>query len=466
MNMNIDPGWAWGVYQPSAKSPWNLPKVGHLYRRAAFGANAAELREGLALDPQKLIDRLLAGKPGLDAFEKETIRWGDTIRRTNNPVQMTEWWLYRMLYTPHPLREKLALFWHNHFATSNAKVLNAAAMMGQYDLLYTHALGRFADLLHAVSKDPAMMVWLDTVQSKKGMPNENYARELMELFSLGIGNYTEADIREAARAFTGWEIKAGQFFENKSQFDGTEKTVLGKKGAWKGDDIVRVCLEQPAAPRFIVRKLFRFLISDTLEPAANLVDPLADQLATNWDFGKLVETMLRSNLFFSERAYRAKIKSPVEYVLGIVHGFEGRIGVSSLAQALETLGQRVFYPPSVKGWDGGAAWLNGQTLLTRQNLALTLCETRQRDEAGNGTLPLPVLLAKRHSKADAATVEFFLDLFLQGDVPPETRQRLTAYAEQAKTQKFPVYWSDDRKAEHRVISVCHLALTLPEFQLD
>src|SRR6185437_10913238 len=144
----------------------------------------------------------------------------------NNGAQLAAWWLYRLVMgDPHPLREKMTLFWHNHFATSNAKVQSPARMFGQYELMHTHALGNFAGLLQAMSKDPAMMVWLDTVQSKKGQPNENYARELMELFSLGIGNYTEKDIREAARAFTGWEIRNGAFFNNKAEFDTSEKTV-------------------------------------------------------------------------------------------------------------------------------------------------------------------------------------------------------------------------------------------------
>src|SRR5207302_5124078 len=167
------------------------------------------------------------------------------------------WWLYRMLYTPHPLREKLTLFWHNHFATSNSKVNNAGFMLGQYRLMHRHALGSFRTLLQEMSRDPAMMVWLDTRDSKKGNPNENYARELMELFSLGLGHYTEKDIREAARAFTGWEIHGTEAFFNKAQHDDGVKTVLGRTGNWKGADIVRICLEQQAAPVFLAGKLYR-----------------------------------------------------------------------------------------------------------------------------------------------------------------------------------------------------------------
>src|SRR5262249_29784657 len=160
------------------------------------------------------------------------------VRGANNAQQLPAWWLDRMLNTGHPLREKLTLCWHNHFATSNAKVQNAGYMLGQYELLYQHALGSFRDMLQAMSQDPAMMVWLDPVQTKKGTPNENYARELMELFSLGIGNYTEADVREAARAFTGYELRSGKAFFNKAQYDDGEKTVFGKKGPFKAEQVV------------------------------------------------------------------------------------------------------------------------------------------------------------------------------------------------------------------------------------
>ena len=463
---NIDPRTAWEPYKPSDKNPWTLQKVGHVYRRAAFGANSIELQAGLDAGPEKLIDKLI--KSDAADFEKETQRWGAVIRKTNNAPQSSEWWLYRMLYTPNSLREKIALFWHNHFATSNAKVLNAGYMMGQYDLLYQHSLGNFGELLQSISKDPAMMIWLDTIQSKKGAPNENYARELMELFALGIGNYNENDIREAARAFTGWEIKDGKFFNNTTQFDATEKSVMGRKGNFKGEDIVRICLEQKSCPRFITRKLFRYLISEAMPMPDELIDPLAQPFGKDFNFGKLVETMLRSNLFFSEHAYRGKIKAPVDYVLGIVHALEARIGTTNLARSLETLGQNVFNPPSVKGWDGGETWLNGQTLLFRQNLALTLCETRKKEkESDRDSQPLPILLANKHGKKDdAELVDFFLRLFLQSDVPAETRKKLSDYVAQTKAQSYPVYWSDQRKAEHRVVSVCHLVLTLPEFQLD
>jgi uncharacterized protein (DUF1800 family) len=463
----IDPRRAWEPYTPDAANPWDLKKVGHVYRRAAFGATHAELQAGVKLGPKGLVDRLLNGGDPSPAYDRATEDFlSAAAKKFNDGAQASAWWLYRMLHGGHALREKLTLFWHNHFATSNAKVQNAGHMVGQYDLMYRHALGNFAELLQGMSKDPAMMVWLDTVLSKKGMPNENYARELMELFSLGIGNYTEEDIREAARALTGWEIQNGKFFNNTKEFDPSPKTVLKQTGNWKGEDIVRICLDQPACSKFIVRKLYRFFISEAEAPPADLIDPLAERFAKGYDFGQLVETMLRSNLFFSEQAYRTRIKSPVDYVLGMARALEARMGTNNgtvnLATALQTLGQNVFYPPSVKGWDGGQTWLNGQTLLFRQNFALDMA----RRPAGYQKPATALALAEAHGKSGADLAAFFLDLFLQGDVAAETRQRVTDYAAAANKQKLPSYWTKQDVAEHRVVSLCHLVMTLPEYQLD
>src|SRR5437868_2307249 len=312
MAETIDPGWAWAPYRPSASSPWDLKKVGHLYRRAAFGGNWSELQTGLSAGPEKTIDLLLRGGPGQEQLDQQTAEMARTIADANNGKQAPAWWLYRMLYSAHPLREKLTLFWHNHFATSNAKVNNARFMLDQYRLMHRHALGNFRSLLQDMSTDPAMMVWLDTGLSKKGMPNENYARELMELFSLGIGNYTEMDVREAARAFTGWDVRDGKALFTPAAHDDGSKTVLGQAGNWAGADIVRICLEQKSAPYFIVGKLYRFLISETVPATPELLEPLAEQFRqSDYDFGGLVERVLRSNLFLAPQVYRARVKAPV-----------------------------------------------------------------------------------------------------------------------------------------------------------
>jgi uncharacterized protein (DUF1800 family) len=465
----IDRDWAWQPYRPSDASPWDVKKAGHLHRRAGFGADLGELESTVGLGPERAIDRLLEGRPDA-AGDSLWATMSHATSQNNAGDQLPALWLYRMLYTTHPLRERLTLFWHNHFATSNLKVQNAGFMLGQYETLRRHALGDFREMVREISRDPAMLVWLDTVRSTRRQPNENYARELMELFTLGIGNYTEADIRQAARAFTGWRVESGRAVLKNNEHDSTEKTVLGQRGRFVGDDIVRICLEQPAAAVFVARKMVRFLVTDAPVPAA-LVEPLADEFRRDYDVKKLVERILRSNLFFSEQAYRAKIKSPVDFALGIVRGLEGHgpgagqrgLGTIQLSRSLEGLGQRLFYPPSVAGWDGGRAWLNGQTFLLRNNLALALTSTTD-DRFGRRADPA-ALLRRHHRETSAERVDFFLRLFLQGDVPAETRQRLLDYAAAAERQTYPVYWTPEDAAAQRVRAVCHLVLCVPEFQL-
>ncbi|MBX3401467.1 MAG: DUF1800 domain-containing protein [Gemmataceae bacterium] len=458
---------AWDPYRPSAANPWDARKVGHLHRRAGFGASAADLARGLADGPDKTLDRVLAGGPADADFEasSEFMASERSLPAGAPPAQLAAWWLYRMLRTPHPLHEKLCLFWHNHFATSVVKVRNARFMLGQYRTISQNALGRYDELLHAITVDPAMLVWLDAKDSKKGKPNENYARELMELFSLGIGNYTETDIREAAKAFTGYSIKAGKSLFTERDHDGGLKTVFGKSGRYKAGDIVDLCLAHDACPRFIVGKLYRFFFSEQDAPPADFLAPLVKHYRdSKFDTGKLVGTMLRSNHFFSPEAYRAKVKSPVEFAVGIVRAMEGNVGPLNLATALESLGQVLFAPPSVKGWDGGPAWLNAQTLLFRQNLALALTST---EDTRFGRRCDPVAVLTRHGvDSEDNAIEFYLKVFLQGDASPEARDQLKDYAKRTKGTKYPPYWSAEDVAHHRLRALAHLALALPEFQLN
>ncbi|GBD34963.1 hypothetical protein HRbin36_00067 [bacterium HR36] len=462
---DLDPQWAWQTYTPDEARPWTLKWAGHLYRRAAFAANWSQLQQALKEGPVKTVDRLLQGSGEQQAFAAQMDALAASIAKTNNATHMRAWWLACLIRTPHPLLEKMTLFWHNHFATSNAKVNNVAYMLQQNQTLRRFALGSFADMLHAISKDPAMMVWLDTNLNKKGKPNENYARELMELFSLGIGNYTEQDIREAARAFTGWEIRNGQFHFNRAEHDDGDKTVFGRTGRWQGEDVVRFCLEHPACPRFLARKLFRYFVSETLEPPAELLEPLAQQLRkSNYAIGETVRMILTSNIFYSPQAYRGRIKSPVEFAVGLIRALEGQPNAVALANALDNIGQRLFYPPSVKGWDGGPAWLNPTTLLARNNLAHALTSG---EDPQFGSRCDPVRLVGKYGRQnDEQILDFFLDLFLQGDVGVESRHRLADYLRQSEHFRWPAYWSEQDRREHRIRALCYLVLSQPEYQLD
>jgi len=463
----IDPTWAWAAYEPSAKVPWTLARAGHLYRRAAFGGAWDELQTALQEGPAATVDKLLAGRAAAEEFYGRAARLAEPIAGTAGIERLRAWWLYVLLNSPHPLLEKLTLFWHNHFATSDAKVQDVGAMYRQNQLFRRHALGRFGPMLQDVSKDPAMLVWLDTVANKKGKPNENYARELMELFSLGVGHYTEHDIRQAARAFTGWEVRKEQYFFHADEHDAGPKTVFGRTGDFNGEDVVRFCLDNPACARFLVRKLVRYFVSETLNPEDALLEPLAVRFReSGYDVKALVNVILRSNLFFSPESYRARVKPPVEFAVGLIHALEGRADTIQLAEVLDPLGERLFAPPSVKGWDGGPNWLNSTTLLLRHNLALALTSTEDR-RFYNRCDPVRVVgkhLEKSRS-LDQAT-NFLEQLLLQGDIPAETRARIDERRSALRKQKYPAYWTPAFVADYQVRALCHLILTLPEYQLS
>jgi hypothetical protein len=381
----IDPALAWQPWQPTAVDPWGRKWAAHLYRRAAFGASRDDLQEAERLGPQGTLDLLFNGRPHADEVMETLFDAGCIAAAVDDGggEQLCGWWLYGMLESGHPLREKLTLFWHNHFATSIAKVQNPKLMFRQNCLLREHALGKFGPLLQAISKDAAMLVWLDSNTNVKGRPNENYARELMELFSLGAGNYSERDIREAARAFTGWRTDGEGFAFGAHLHDGGVKTVLAQTGAWDGGDVVRIVLGQPAAARFLVRKLYHFLVSEKADPPDSLLVPLCESFRkSDYDIASLVKTILASRHFYSGHAFRQRVKGPAEYVLGAVQAvyrryMEGEADYRPLPQRMlvgwiEAIGLSLFAPPNVKGWPGGPSWLSTFTMLNRNNFAEAL----------------------------------------------------------------------------------------------
>jgi len=388
-----DPETAWMPYLPSAERPWNLERAAHLYRRAAFGGTWRELQEAVEAGPAATVERLMQGGGEKESFYAEARSTIASLLGLGGANELPAWWLYVMIHSPHPLEEKMTLFWHGHFATSAAKVTDHGLMLAQNELLRKHALGGFRPLLHGAARDTAMLLWLDSSVNRKTRPNENFAREVMELFALGVGNYTERDIKEAARAFTGWEVKHNRFWFNQVQHDAGRKRVLGKSGSFDGDQVIDVLLAEPAAARFIVRKLYRYLVADDFPSASAgdasgsaaagraefeaLVDSLADEYRRNdYDTGRLVRTILSSNHFYSAAAMGRKIKSPVEFAVGLVRALGGHTNHYALADDLAGLGQRVFYPPNVKGWNGGREWINAYTLLQRQNLVTAICGGR------------------------------------------------------------------------------------------
>jgi len=337
----------------------------HLLRRAGFGGTPSEIDTLTALGASGAVDSVLHPTGDEVAFANypdPALLYDDKTR--NATAQ--NWWLDRMLRTRRSLTEKMTLFWHGHFATSIRKV-PAVLMVQQIDLLRTNALGNFRTLLVSISKDPAMLVWLDNRYNNKLHPNENYAREVMELFALGLGNYTEDDVKNAARAFTGWTVDKSQSAAYKPALhDDGPKTFLGRTGPFGGEDVVDIIAQQPVHQRFICRKLLEFFVYSDPEP--ELIEGLARTYAlSGYDLAQTVGTILRSNVFFSTRAYRALPKSPIEFTIGLLRLMNVSEVPKDTIGWLQRMGQEPMAPPSVKGWDGGPTWINTATLLARFN---------------------------------------------------------------------------------------------------
>ena len=448
----VDPAWAWATYQPDGERPWNREFAAHLWRRAAFAPNDKQLRHAVDVGPAETLNLLLQGDPASESFYEQTRSTVGPLLASGNMENLPAWWLYSMLHSPHPLREKMTLFWHGHFATSAAKVTKVELMYRQNALQRKHALGRFGPLLRESAKDPAMLLWLDSATNHKLRPNENFAREVMELFSLGIGNYQERDIKEAARAFTGWEVRRDQFLFNAPQHDPGKMTVLGQTGQFDGDQVIDILLAQPATGRFLVRKLFRYFVSDTAEPGNALVDPLARGLREHeYDIAWLLRQILGSNLFYSLHAVRQKVKSPIDLAIGLLRSLEGTVNLYSLAEDLRNLGHGVFFPPNVKGWDGGLEWINSASLLSRANLVWALVSGA--DGRYKKKVPL-TMLAERQGPDAARVARGFADLLLAAPVPDEVLVQLTTVA------------ADKSGDDHRRLARLVQAIaTLPEYQL-
>ena len=416
----------------------------HLYRRAGFGATYKQLHEASELGVSGVVDQLFQGTDTNNAnendqgastgFDSQMNSMATAMTAAGDGKRLSSWWLYRMIHSPDQLAEKITLFWHGHFATSAAKVTDVKMMLGQHDLLRRHALSEFEPLIRAISRDPAMLVWLDSTTNRRIHPNENYAREIMELFCLGPGAYTEDDIKEVARAFTGWELRGKRFAFNAYQHDNNEKNILGQRGNFDGDDAIRIILQQPAAARFIAHKLIRYLVAE--DPA--LDTPTVESLAqiirdNNFNTAAAVKHILTSRIFYSTQAIARRIKSPVELAVGLLRSLNGIANTNYLAEEAERLGQGVFYPPNVKGWDGGRTWINSSTLIGRANLVRGLVIDGQADFT-NG---LGSVLREAGAQDAASSVETLATLLLAVDPPDSVKRELIRVAPAAMKTAGP-----------------------------
>ena len=476
-----------GALEPYA-GPWGVRQAAHLYRRAGFGgspddvARAASAGVHAAVDafvhfasasslpaqPQLVADRpdpgqrkmfLAAAQTGAaaPAMQDDTLlnaRKALGRARRDNTIAMETWFLDRMIASPAQLQEKMTLFWHGHFTSAYQKGVPAQAMTDQNNLFRANALGNVRELTLKVSQDPAMLRYLDNIQNVKAHPNENYARELMELFTLGIGNYTETDVRESARAFTGWSVDRDYAFRDfPARHDDGSKTFLGRTGNFSGHDIVEIIFAQPAASRWFAKKLLNFFVYNDPEPG--LIDAVAALIRKNdFNLQPVMSTVLRSNVFFGNRAYRALVKSPVQFVVGSYQLFG--IGQSDLVAlgALRRMGQILFYPPNVKGWDGGAAWLNSQTLLTRENFASSLMA-----KMGDA----PWIRRDVQSMDPASVSRSLIATILQGDVSPASTAHLAAYLSGSNVSALAALSGEN--ADERIRGAAYLTMAMPAYQL-
>jgi uncharacterized protein (DUF1800 family) len=447
-------------------------RIALLLRRAGFGAGRQELERYVGMGLDRTLDELLHPERVEEDFDGLLDSLTAHLIDLQNIEDVQTWWLYRMVRTRRPLLEKLALFWHGHFAVGNAKVANPRAMHAHLAMLRETGLGSFRHLLLVVSRDPAMLIWLDGNTNRKLAPNENYGRELLELFTLGIGHYTEDDVAAAARAFTGWNLRPDEtnyptFYFDRGQHDFGPKTFLGQTGTFDGGDIVDMVVGQRATAERISRKLFAFFAYPDPEPA--VLGPLVETyLMSSFDIRSVVGAILRSDAFYSEQSRYGHVKSPVEYVVGSIRALDGQVRERGLVASLRSMGQDILNPPNVAGWAGGRAWINPSTLLERFNFAARLATARGEPNDG-GLIRPAALLGDDVQFTDGATVVARIAQGLDLELAPEARDALVAYVQSPPIFPAGVVVPNPQQqqlaTDARLRAAIHLALASTDFQL-
>ena len=439
----------------------------HLQLRAGFGGTAGQTKALADMGLDRAVDHFLnaAGEAiAADQFDRTIVRpatqeereevrtarqRGDeaALERYRRAIQqrqradrrqlaeIQQWWLDRMITTPAPLEERMTLFWHGHFATAYRPIEDSYHLFLQNQLFRTEAVGNFGRLAHGIIRDPAMLAYLNNNRNVQRRPNENLARELMELFTMGEGNgYTERDIREAARALTGYAFEDDAFEFRAPQHDGGQKTILGRSGAWNGHDLVDIILAQPVTAEFITLKLYRHFVNDLPggpdTPTQEFIRRLAAQMRRGgYDLKPVLRTLLRSAHFYDPANRGGRIRGPVELIVQSIRSLQTPTRSSQvLIEAAAQMGQDLFQPPSVKGWDGGRAWINTSTLFARQNTLIYLLTGRMpggdrrsadhtRYESGHLLAPLSADLRAIEPREGAA----YLLRFMLGAPPSDER---------------------------------------------
>ena len=446
--------------------PWNRDTATGLLQRTGFGATTAEVDRAVADGRDRTIDRLLSWETISTApLDAVLAPYGFNFTNVEDNsyeqyVALRQWWMLRMMHSPRQLEEKLTLFWHMHFATSSDKVDILALLYQQNQIFRTKGGGRFGDLLLAVSRDPAMLIWLDNDTNVKESPNENFAREVMELFTMGIGHYTQTDVTEAARAFTGWTFHPDnyQYVFDASVHDEGTKQLLGRSGNLTGEDAISIIAARAETASYMTRKLARFFLGNDPSP------PLSAQLESTFtssggDIKQIVRTILRSEDCDASIAGRSLIKSPVEMVVSAMR----MLGVSSTAEYLSEYaslsGQSLFAPPNVSGWKTGLNWFNTGSYLARMNFGNDLASSREDDAMFRWN---PNALFGGASATPAQLIDAAAAKLAMRSPSGALRSGLLDYLRPAGD---PLPWNDQTADEYGR-GIVHLLLASPEFQLQ
>jgi uncharacterized protein (DUF1800 family) len=467
-------------------SQQDMALMAHLLRRAGFGATRQELEGYLAQGYEATVEELLHPGEAQSMPDDVIRRYHTDMAEMRELYSVAAYWMYRMVTTRCPLEEKLALFWHGLFATGYSKLNQARSLLNQIEMFRRQALGPLPDFLLELSRDPAMIIWLDNNDNHKDAINENYGRELLELFSMGIGNYTEDDVKECARAFTGWTLGNAEYMATRASKDSiwpysriawhfqyrdydhdeTEKTFLGETGNFNGEDIIKIIAKQEATARFISTRLFQFFAADEVD--ADGEEVIQAMMQSYFDSGyetrSVLRTLFNSAYFKSEKARYARVKGPIELVVGAVRmagSFqEPTFGADQLARQSFYMGQGLLQPPSVEGWHEGPEWIDSGALVERVNFV--------SKEMGNvmnpGVRSIIDRLAEGGNLTSEALVDQCLDLIGPLEVSDATRAILIEFANKQGEVNLEGHQPGD-DAEQKVGDILRLMTATREFQL-
>jgi uncharacterized protein (DUF1800 family) len=463
--------------------------MAHLLRRAGFGASREELEQYMAMGYDGAVEALLNPSDAGNMPDDLIRRYHVEQSELRDLAGSAAYWMYRMISTSAPMEEKTALFWHGLFATGYAKLNQARSLLNQVEMFRRSGLGSFEDLLVELSKDPAMIVWLDNNENHGTAINENYGRELLELFSMGIGNYSEDDIKECARAFTGWTLGNAEYMSiraakdsiwpygriawhfdyREEDHDDGEKTFLGETGRFNGEDIIRIIVKQESTARFVATRLFQFFAADEISEAGEktIQDMMATYFSSGYQVRDMLRTLFQSDYFKSEEARFARVKGPVEMVVGAIRmagNYQNpALGIEKVSNTMLYMGQGLLQPPTVEGWHEGSEWIDSGALVERVNFAAKeLSDVRSpgvrsiidRLQAGSDDGVL--------DPADLA--DGCLDLLGPIDVSDETRSVLVEYATRKGDLDLNGHQPGD-EAEQRVGNMLRLVAATREYQL-